>query len=87
MKNIAIKNFDTQLGNLINNALAEGLDISTVVLALDKYLFSAKEVERNVLEQEQNYLANVTNTEVPQENAALEEELIETSEIENGEMV
>lgn len=52
-KNLMIKEFDTKLGTLINESLAKGVDISTIVVTLDKYLFSAQATEREVLEQEQ----------------------------------
>lgn len=51
--NSKIKDFDVTLGNYINNQIAEGIDISTVVLVLDKYLLSAKMAEMEVIKHEE----------------------------------
>ena len=53
MKNTIIKKFDAELARVINSALEEGIEISTVILALDKYLFNARTIEAQVLEQEE----------------------------------
>ena len=53
MRNTAIKHFDMQLANTINSALEQGVEISTVILALDKYLFNARAIETQILEREQ----------------------------------
>ena len=52
VNNSQVKEFDISLGNYINSQIAEGIDISTVVLVLDKYLLSAKMAEMEVIEQE-----------------------------------
>lgn len=51
-RNLLIKEFDVKLGNLINEALVSGVDISVVVLTLDKYLFSAQATENRVINEE-----------------------------------
>lgn len=51
-ENLRTKQFDTELGNFINTKLAEGISVSTVVLALDKYLLSAKLLEADIIKQE-----------------------------------
>ena len=51
-RNLLIKEFDVKLGNLINEALASGVDISVVVLTLDKYLFSAQATENIIINEE-----------------------------------
>ena len=51
-RNLLIKEFDVKLGNLINEALDSGVDISVVVLTLDKYLFSAQATENRVINEE-----------------------------------
>lgn len=55
-RNLVIKEFDTKLGTLINEALSKGVDISTIVVTLDKYLFSAQSTERTILEEEQKFI-------------------------------
>lgn len=51
-RNLLIKEFDVKLGNLINEALSSGVDISVVVLTLDKYLFSAQATENRIINEE-----------------------------------
>lgn len=53
MVNTKIKEFDTKIGNFINEQLANGMDISTLVIVLDKYLLSAKIAEMDILKQEE----------------------------------
>ena len=63
-RNLNIKEFDRRLGELINEGLANGIDISTIVITLDKYLFSAQATERQVLlDEEHEYMINATKIE------------------------
>lgn len=57
-RNLLIKEFDSKIGNVINEALSNGVDISVVVLTLDKYLFSAQATENRILSEEKEYLNN-----------------------------
>ena len=66
--NSKIKDFDVTLGNYINNQIAEGIDISTVVLVLDKYLLSAKMAEMEVIKHEEEQLKAVQNNTEISEN-------------------
>lgn len=50
--NLMIKNFDNDLGNLLNHYINEGIDISVVTIVLDKYLMSAQNTERQVIDNE-----------------------------------
>lgn len=100
MRNTAIKNFDAQLANTINDALGQGVEISTVILALDKYLFSARMLQEQVIEQEEmeyinNNLKNYTSEEpvvvdpqFPIEGSNINANLEETTNTsnENGEI-
>lgn len=51
-RNLLIKEFDSKIGKVINEALANGVDISVVVLTLDKYLFSAQATENKIITEE-----------------------------------
>lgn len=62
-RNLIIKDFDERLGKIINEAIFDGVDISTIVITLDKYLFSARESERQVLFNEKLEKAQNTNKE------------------------
>lgn len=89
MKNTLIKNFDADLATLINSALEQGIEISTVIIALDKYLFSARMLQRDILENEQliSIKQRVSNVESSTINATLKEDTIyESSNTENGEI-
>ena len=83
MRNTAIKNFDAQLANTINDALGQGVEISTVILALDKYLFSARILQDQVIKQEEaEYINNELKKYKPEEPVIVEPEFpIEGSNI------
>ena len=53
MQNLQIKEFDTDLRNVINTALTERqIPVSTVVLGLEKYLIDAKSLQEIVMKNE-----------------------------------
>lgn len=93
MKNTLIKNFDANLANLINSALEQGIEISTIIIALDKYLFSARMLQRDILENEQytikQKMSNIESSTINatlEESINLEESIDESSTNENGEI-
>lgn len=53
MRNTKIKQFNENIVGYINHELSQGLDISAVVLCLEKCIADAKLVQRDVIENEQ----------------------------------
>ena len=50
--NLLIKNFDNELSGLINQFIRQGVNMSVVVIALEKYLSQAKNLEQLEIEKE-----------------------------------
>lgn len=87
LNNTKIKKFDSTLGNYINQELADGLDISTVVIVLDKYLLSAKDAERKALAEEKR-IEQMKELEFARKKAQEEEnfEAMDESNTENEQL-
>lgn len=76
MKNSKIKNFDTAMGQFINEHLAGGIEISTAVIVLEKYLINARDVEKEIIESElkEQQETQMTNVMPEMESAPIFEE-------------
>ena len=76
MINTKIKDFDTAVGNLLNQGIAD-IGISTVILVLDKYMKEALNIEREVLNdefnEEQIKLKRIADEKKDIENALIKE--------------
>lgn len=73
MRNTKIKQFNENIVGYINHELSQGLDISTVVLCLEKCIADAKLIERDVIENEQKAAKREAQMKEFQEHLAREE--------------
>lgn len=84
MKNTTIKKFDEQLAGIINSGLEAGIEISTIILALEKYLFNARAIENEILQRESLQNTKNSNNDSPVET--IDESSTLDINTENGEI-